>query len=128
MSENLYFTRFPANHVEEIRTESDDGDGAGASCEVDPAAAAVSLQGSQAQPLGILQKGSYDIVGVTVEVKPNTRPGQGRLEYVVRMAHPVTLAEFEVAAESKDEALQVNIIFHSFIYLYFKFIIGLQLS
>ena len=107
MSVYLYFTRFPANHVEEIRTESDDGDGAGASCEVDPAAA-VSIQGSQAQPLGILQKGSYDIVGVTVEVKPNTRPGQGRLEYVVRMAHPVTLAEFEVAAESKDEALQVK--------------------
>ena len=113
MSVYLYFTRFPANHVEEIRTESDDGDGTGASCEVDPAAAAGSIQGSQAQPLGILQKGSYDIVGVTVEVKPNTRPGQGRLEYVVRMAHPVTLAEFEVAAESKDEALQVNIIFHS---------------
>ena len=107
MSVNLYFTRFPANHVEEIRTENDEGDGTGASCEVDPAAAG-SIQGGQAQPLGILQKGSYDIVGVTVEVKPNTRPGQGRLEYVVRMAHPVTLAEFEVAAESKDEALQVK--------------------
>ena len=50
-------------------------------------------------------------IGVTVEVKQNqTRPtgleGSDRLEWVIRMEHPITFDDFEVAAETREEALQ----------------------
>ena len=94
--------RFPANHVEEIRTDTEEKDGAGASCSLSESGDA------SAQPLGILQKGSYDIVGVTVEYKQNSRGMAGNdMEHILRMAHPITLQEFEVAAETKEEALTV---------------------
>ena len=94
--------RFPANHVEEIRTDTEEKDGAGASCSLSESGDA------SAQPLGILQKGSYDIVGVTVEYKQNSRGTAGNdMEHILRMAHPITLQEFEVAAETKEEALTV---------------------
>ena len=70
-------------------------------------------------PLGALQKGSFDIVGVTVEIRPNTshptvaatavseQPHpDNKLEWLIHLSHPVTMHEFEVAAESKEEAVQ----------------------
>ena len=98
-----FMIRFPANHVEEIRTDTEEKDGAGASCSLSESGDA------SAQPLGILQKGSYDIVGVTVEYKQNSRGTAGNdMEHILRMAHPITLQEFEVAAETKEEALTVS--------------------
>ena len=49
--------------------------------------------------------------GVTVEVKPNSnRPSNlaenNTLEWVIRMEHPVTFDEFEVAAETQADALE----------------------
>ena len=94
--------RFPANHVEEIRTDTEEKDGAGASCTLSESGDA------SAQPLGILQKGSYDIVGVTVEYKQNSRgTAVNDMEHILRMANPITLQEFEVAAETKEEAIEV---------------------
>ena len=102
----FFFDRFPANHVQEIRTEMDVTDGAGAS--------SLSESGggdASAQPLGALQKGSYDIVGVKVEYVP--RAGS-QMEHILRMAHPITLQEFEVAAETKEDALTVQDLFGRF--------------
>ena len=49
--------------------------------------------------------------GVTVEVKPNSnRPASfadnNTLEWAIRMENPITFDDFEVAAETREEALE----------------------
>ena len=84
---------FPANHVQEIETVP----------------AEQEEPSNEIMPLGSLQKGSFDIVGVTVDIKKNTvhpAPDRNKLEWLIHMAHPITQQEFEVGAETRDEALQ----------------------
>ena len=85
---------FPANHVLELSYDEDDDE-----------------EQSESMPLGSMQKGSFDIMGVTVEVKPNANrtavnADNNTLEWAIRMENPVTFEEFEVAAETREEALE----------------------
>ena len=86
---------FPANHVLELSFDADDDEN----------------QETESMPLGNMQKGSFDIMGVTVEVKQNpNRPtnltDNTSLEWVIRMEHPINLEEFEVAAGTREDALE----------------------
>ena len=86
---------FPANHVMELSFDADDDEN----------------QETESMPLGNMQKGSFDIMGVTVEVKQNpNRPtnltDNTSLEWVIRMEHPINFEEFEVAAATREDALE----------------------
>lgn len=89
---------FPANFVMEIEASNNDAlenndDNAG---------------NADLMPLGDLQKGSFDIVGVTVEIRenPDNHFGAQGLEWIIRIENPISRSMFEVAAATKSEALE----------------------
>lgn len=53
--------------------------------------------------LGNLQKGSLDIMGAVVELAVRERP---ELDWVLRIQNPSMCTTFEVAAQSKESALE----------------------
>ena len=54
----------------------------------------------------------FVLSGVTVEVKPNptgarvSDDSSNTLEWVIRIEHPITLDEFTVAADTREDALE----------------------
>ncbi|XP_053996256.1 1-phosphatidylinositol 4,5-bisphosphate phosphodiesterase gamma-1 isoform X1 [Hylaeus anthracinus] len=76
---------FPANYVEEIEPQDNQGDSA------------------DSMMFGSLQKGSLDIMGAVVELRVGGRPG---LEWILRIQNPSMCSVFEVATPSKDTALE----------------------
>lgn len=80
---------FPANYVKELETtEADDG-------------------GNEVAPLGSLQKGSFDIKGVTVTVERNLRQPQVQGEFpewLIMLKNP-DLEPFKIATTTEEEAI-----------------------
>lgn len=60
------------------------------------------FQSSDSMLLGNLQKGSLDVMGAVVELVMNGHPG---LEWVLRIENPNMVTAFEVAAPTRDQAL-----------------------
>lgn len=76
---------FPANYVEELAPQDNTSDS------------------SDSMMLGNLQKGSLDIMGAVVELAVRERP---ELDWVLRIQNPTMFSTFEVAAQSKESALE----------------------
>ncbi|KAG8331176.1 hypothetical protein J6590_046501 [Homalodisca vitripennis] len=77
---------FPSNYVEEIEPQQDRDDSS-----------------TDSMFLGNLQKGSLDVMGAVVELAMTGRPG---LEWVLRIQVPSMCTAFEVAAPTRDQALE----------------------